>query len=144
MEKPSISWGYYCKLWKERESPFFLLSTTMRCTSRRSNQTKSKLRPFWSVCKFRLPHWNPKWRNSKFTSVHNCTTDEINAQCCVSAKSVSKFARYVNEKAPDQFQPLVMTDDKKLRHLAARETEEIIQFTTEAVQEGTNRADQDV
>lgn len=73
-----------------------------------------------------------------------CEVEEIIAQCFVSAKSVFKFARWVDKKDPDRLQALPLPDGKKLKLCTARETAELQQFFTGPVSEWTNRADQDV
>lgn len=62
-------------------------------------------------------------------------TEDIIAQWAVSAKSSSKFARYLKEKSPDQFQTSALTVEKRLKHWSAWETEELQKISTKAVRE---------
>lgn len=63
-------------------------------------------------------------------------TQEIIAQCSVSAKQGSNLARYVEEKVPNRFQVLDRTVEKELKQWAARETEELHQFFTKQLVNG--------
>lgn len=71
-------------------------------------------------------------------------TEEIIGQCSVSAKSGSRFARYVNENVSDRLQALFITVENKLTQCAEWETSELQHVSTDEVREWNNHTDQDI